>query len=78
MLFNINGYVKVKLTTHGWDIINKHSPYLGATIKEKDGWSEWQLWHLMSIFGEHIYLGGKNPFETTIDIKLQNERKDEL
>ena len=36
--------------------------------EDSDGWSEWQLWDLMSLYGPHITLGAALPFETTIEI----------
>ena len=39
----------------------------GKCITERDdGWSRWQLWDLMSTFGEHVYPGAQTPFETEI------------
>lgn len=76
MKFNINNYVKVKLTDFGreihsdwWNSLDSSwmRPYRSPT-EDAEGYSVWQLWHLMEIFGEHIHLGGKNPFETEIEI----------
>jgi len=64
--FNINCHVLVKLTPKGRKILCKGN----ITIPKEDGeWSEWQLWYLMSIFGQYIYLGCEPPFETLIKIK---------
>lgn len=63
--FNINQYVKVKITKHGKDILVKDEyPY--PYKEDKDGWSKWQMWHLMEQFGQYIYLGCEPPFETEI------------
>lgn len=67
-VFNINDYVWVKLTDKGRQIFKDH--YKGfpsglqlPQIKEDaDGYSEWQLWYLMQIFGEHIAMGCPSPF----------------
>jgi hypothetical protein len=77
--FNLNGYVQVKLTDHGrrihreWhDELDKFARgHIGIYTppEEKDGWSRWQAWELMSIFGDHCYNGCKTPFETTIRIE---------
>ena len=62
MKFNINNDVKVKLNDKGRKITN-------FTVKEdKDGWSKWQLWDLMSTFGKYISLGCATPFDTEIEI----------
>lgn len=79
MEFNVNDKVRVRLTHHGRDILRgivadyrqKH-PKANALFlfpqESDDGWSEWQLWELMSTFGEHCYNGCEVPFETTINI----------
>ena len=67
MKFNVNEYVKVKLTDRGKKILSAegldfyHKP-------DKDGWSSWQLWHLMETFGKHISMSSFPPFETEIEI----------
>jgi hypothetical protein len=76
MLFNINEKVKVKLTDKGRAIHREHwapfssTDYPYSPPKEIDGWTEFQLWDLMAIFGEHIVMGVEPPFETTIDISV--------
>jgi len=74
--FNINNYVRVKLTPSGKDIHkqyyesirNMRTNYTYEPPKEDTkGFSRFQLWELMSLFGEHIYMGMREqPFETTI------------
>jgi hypothetical protein len=73
--FNINDNVKVKLTKHGKCVYDNYLKALRCQpqqikhlrIKEdKNGYSTWQLWYLMRIFGEHIYNGCDPLFETTI------------
>ncbi len=76
--FNINDYVKVKLTERGLKIhrekyddldrrmnglFSKHYPYTTPTV-DSEGYSKWQLWDLMQRFGTHINLCGELPFET--------------
>ena len=73
--FNINDTVMVRLTEYGkTKHKERHQKFykeLGMNVeyiapKEDDGWSKWQLWDLMSEFGQDISLGGRVPFETTI------------
>ncbi len=66
MKFNLNHYVKVKLTDRGKTLLiaNDHS----VPEADADGWTKWQLWHLMQCFGEHMYNGCRIPFETEIEI----------
>ena len=77
--FNINETVHVRLTDRGraihrqeFDDLSTQFPNCGLTYspprEDADGWSEWQLWHLMEMFGPHIHLGGEQPFETNIVI----------
>lgn len=79
MLFNLNDYVKVKLTRTGKEILFKivlqqkypeASCYRNFILPEEDsnGWSNWQLWELMNIFGSHMANGTLPPFE--FDIKI--------
>lgn len=74
---NINDHVKVKLTDFGKDIYFHQYDDLnekqGKTIIEphypkvdEDGYTDFQLWSLMELYGEHIHMAGKLPFETTI------------
>lgn len=79
--FNINEHVLIKLTDAGRKILEAqhaklyapaHVPY--TPPKEVDGWSEWQLWDLMSTFGPCMHLGMHQvPFETTIRIEKPTE-----
>lgn len=66
---NVNEVVKVKLTDHGRAILLKEK-----YPKHEDslGYSEWQLWELMSIFGEHLYNGCELTFENEIIINEIN------
>jgi len=73
---DMNGYVKVKLNKEGDRILKESHDrlYYGISIKreykaiskDKDGYSKFQLWELMSQFGEHISMGCIPPFDTEI------------
>jgi hypothetical protein len=63
LLFNVNDYAYVKLTPVGQRILSSKSV---SFTKDGEGWSKWQLWELMSIFGGHLRNGCDVPFETTI------------
>jgi len=77
MKFNINDYVFVKLTDRGREIHRIHYErvfpdhpdivYQEPEV-DADGESKFQLWDLMTIFGEHMYLGCNPPIETDINI----------
>jgi len=78
--FNLNEYVWVKLRKPGKDLLRAREVEWRKTSRielgelkrveqqeaENDGWSRWQLWSLMSDFGQMIYPGCNPPFETTI------------
>jgi hypothetical protein len=71
--FNINDYVYVRLTDRGRTILMQQHQH--APVEDPDGYSRWQLWHLMSVFGQHVYMsaglrvdGYLPPFEMTIKI----------
>lgn len=81
--FNINDCVKVKLTEKGKyiyyhqfddmnvDILKRGGkPLNPIELKYDDeGYVEFQMWHLMEIFGKHLFNGCDIPFETTIKFK---------
>jgi len=72
--FNINEYVWVQLTAKGQQIYKEHYARLNLPAeyqpgpKEKDaqGYSQFQMWDFMQIFGEHICMGSEPAFSTTI------------
>lgn len=78
--FNLNDWVRVKLTDHGRHILLRKAlrdreefpalrsfPYK-PPVEDAEGWSKWQLWSLISEFGEHVGLGLDNPFELDIEL----------
>lgn len=78
MQFNINNYVHIKMTQHGRDIYEKYWTDLMSGYKDwqynpkkesVDGWSKWQMWDVMRVFGEHMYNGCVMPFEANIIIE---------
>ena len=83
---NLNDIIKVKLTPKGVDIfyhqhdeINKwykamkalplepHMPKIDA-----EGYTEFQLWHFMNIYGKHIEMGSKEVIKP-LNIYLKDE-----
>jgi len=78
MKININNTVKVRLNDLGRKIINEHNDkiklrypiFKGSLIETDDkGWSTWQLWELMAIFGPYISLGKDSPIGYEIEIE---------
>ena len=65
--FNINHDVLIKLTSYGRKILlDKNEKY----IEDNDGWSKWQLWDLMNIFGPYMKMGCNNPFDLSIKFEV--------
>ena len=84
--FNVNDDVFVKITDYGkscmakddLEFSRKYGDILPARkiVEDADGWSRWQLWVLMQIFGKHVSMGQNNPFEMNImiDYKPKEEK----
>jgi len=85
--FNINLNVYVKLTDLGKQILVRYNNYYqniqGARPYEdfndipfiktdKDGYTEFQMWNLMEIFGQYIGMGQPNVF----DLGIRLNKKD--
>ena len=73
--FNINNYVKIKLTEEGINILKKEHQdileYYNNNV-DKNGYVQMKLMEVMNIFGEYCHLGNPNvPFETDIVITLE-------
>lgn len=80
MRFNLNDYVRVRLTDHGRMIHREDFEQLRAQCpngtlrysppkEDAEGWSRWQMWNLMYHFGNAMGPGCDLPFE--IDIILE-------
>jgi len=83
--FNINYCVKVKLNFAGRDIhymyqrdrniaVNNFSikpvPFVyKAAEEDEEGYTKWQMWNLMEVFGSCMQLGREMPFDTVILLK---------
>jgi hypothetical protein len=57
MDININNKVKVKLTQAGLKAATDAGYQHMAQKEDEEGYSSFQLWVLMSIFGPHMYNG---------------------
>lgn len=82
--FNVNDYVKVKLTEkgkyiyyHQFDDMNEEILKMGGKplnpieLKYDDeGYVELQMWHFMEIFGKHLYNGCNIPFYPMIKLEI--------
>lgn len=80
MKFNVNNYVKVRLTDYGREILYKewlkfqktHPDIIKKSFtlpeEDSDGWTMFQGWKLMNTFGRYVLPGHKLPFEAEIEI----------
>ena len=76
MKFNVNNTVMVKLTDEGMKILedqyNEMRKYIPSLREwepprvDEDGYTRFQLWSLMSKFGNSISLGSVLPFDCEI------------
>lgn len=63
--------MRVKLTEYGKELIAKDENPYPYTIDE-DGYSKFQMWVLMRLFGQHCYIGSTELlFETEIKLVLE-------
>ena len=80
--FNINNYIKAKLTKRGHEIHRANYARLFAgylvekypyapPAEDADGWSKWQAWDFMSTFGPHMGCGSDVPASTEIIILVE-------
>lgn len=73
MLVNLNDDIKVKLTDFGKEIFYKKldefdKRLVSSALLEEDenGWTKFQLWEFMNIYGKYLYNGAtKLPIEGT-------------
>ena len=79
MKINVNDYVKIKLTEAGRSELKKQYRelekeysivgHIGMPKEDEDGWSKWQLWRVMQVFGSTLHLGMNEPFEAEIEVE---------
>jgi hypothetical protein len=72
--FNINQHVKVQLTDYGRKLYQEFYDSERIPYEDSYGWSTWQMWELMEIYGEHLGLTNKNPFNLNILIEFEYEK----
>ena len=83
--FNLNDYIKVKLTDYGKDIyfhkldvLITEYPLLRDQLKpcfpetDENGFTEFQMWEFIQLYGPYIYLGAENVIE---DIEIYIDEK---
>ena len=83
MTFNISNNVRVQLTDYGrlvareefynfWSTIDCRTPFhYIPPLEDEAGWSTWQLWRLMQVFGQHMSMGRELCFATEIELVIK-------
>ena len=80
MKFNLNEKIKVRLTSSGikilreshaqiYTVLGSEVPKFTEPSVDKNGYTEFQLWDFMNIFGEHMNMHTTLPIETNIIIE---------
>ena len=81
---NLNDCIKVKLTEKGKEIYRNrfdedNIKKLGIEYCEpkidKDGYTEFQMWDFMRIFGKHFHILGNNPCETKCMVQVKEDKE---
>lgn len=62
--FNMNNVVRVRLTPPGRKVLV--ALHQRPVEEDADGWSRWQLWDLLTVFGPVVKWGWRRPFEPVI------------
>lgn len=85
MFYDINDYVCVRLTSYG--VRRLHDYYLRngglaniilSKSTHPDGWSQFQLWELMNIYGKDMFFGNGIAFHPEIWIGTLEELQEHL
>ncbi len=76
LAFNLNHYVRVKLLPKGFELWRAHFSYMPPEWQkplahyqaqvDEAGYSKFQAWEFMQVFGPHIHLAMTGVFETEI------------
>lgn len=76
MIYNINAMVEVKLTEHGKTILLNYYPdLLSYNSRLENDIYRTELWSIMQIFGESMYMGNNSlPFVNN-EIKFLDDGK---
>lgn len=70
---NINNYVWLKLTKDGQKVVDKSRTT--SLYQLDNGWSRFQLWNLMNIFGGYMHLGNNKTYFENNEIFFQDPTK---
>lgn len=77
---NLNDYIKVKLTEYGRKIYRSSFVSLGLPEPrinvDKDGYTRFQIYDFINVFGEHMHMGCELPCETNIQIQIKPTESD--
>lgn len=85
---NLNEKIKVKLTPYGTEIYYKQFDELNKQYEreickphmpqiDKDGYTEFQLWHFIELYGQHIGMCKPNVIEPLDIVYCKHNQEDE-
>ena len=78
---NINNRVKAKLTEEGQAIVREHYAktlgYAAGVMADEEGYTSFQVYEFMKIFGNHMLLGRKLPFDACVLIEIDRGERNE-
>ena len=81
VIINLNENIKAKLNDRGkdiyyhqYDLILPFCPHIKPSYPkvDKDGYTEFQIWHFMELYGEHIGMG-RNPVLESMNVIYEGE-----
>lgn len=74
--FSLNDLVWIQLNDKGRRIHRAWYAGLGLEYipaeEDHEGWSEWQAWNVMQVFGPHVRMGPAPPFSLGFRIDANN------
>lgn len=90
--FNVNKFIKVKLTPRGVDIYYHQNDELNKWIKEngglelgsrmpkidENGYTEFQLWNFMNLYGKYFVMGSSENVIEDLSIYIEDGDLEEV
>lgn len=84
---NLNDWIKVKLTAHGKDIHRRWKSQIAHLLKtskvdiepetDEDGYTKYQLWQFIELFGQYIGMGEDAVIMPLVIVPVDRAKNDE-
>lgn len=75
---NLNSIIKVKLTDRGKDVFYHQYDSFRYPDVDNEGYSKFQLWDFMHIYGHTFILGNVNEVIKPLDIFIEDEDLEDM